>query len=111
MQVLDLLATSLRLGGILLLHFALPGQGGWRTEADWLADRSIAGRARLRYGLHCFGRSAAELTALVGNVGFDDVTVRPLNGLASIPGDEDIATQHLLSARRSDGARLPPRSM
>jgi len=35
--------------GTLLLHFAM-ADNGYRTEADWLADGSLAGRAKLRYG-------------------------------------------------------------
>jgi 2-polyprenyl-3-methyl-5-hydroxy-6-metoxy-1,4-benzoquinol methylase len=54
-RALRLLAEALRPGD-LLLHFAMPGEV-WRTEAQWLADGSLAGRARLRYGLNCFGRS------------------------------------------------------
>ncbi len=97
--MLSLLAGTVRRGGTLLLHFAVPGPGGWRTEADWLADSSLAGRARLRYGLNCFGRPAAEMTRLARAHGFADVLVTPLNGSLAWPGD-DIAGQHLLTARR-----------
>jgi SAM-dependent methyltransferase len=97
--MLSVLAGTLRSGGVILLHFAVPGPGRWRTEAEWLADRSLAGRARWRYGLNCFGRPPAELTSLVRAHGFTDVTVRALNEDLACPGD-DIATQHLLTARR-----------
>jgi hypothetical protein len=46
------LAARLRIGSGLLLDFAEPGPGGWRTELQWRADQSIAGRARLRYGMN-----------------------------------------------------------
>jgi hypothetical protein len=82
------------------LHFTVPGERGYRTEEQWLADGSPAGRAKLRYGLNCFGRSAAEMTALVTRAGFTDVTVRLLSGHLSVPGD-DIPDQHLLTARRA----------
>ena len=97
-RMLSIISGQVRSGGVLLLHFAVPGQV-WRTEAGWLADRSLAGRARLRYGLNCFGRSPAEMTDLVARNGFTDVSVRCLSGCANLPAD-DIAEQHLLTARR-----------
>jgi SAM-dependent methyltransferase len=97
---LALLAARIRPGGRLLLHFAVPGPAGWRTEADWGADRSLAAQAKLRYGLHCFGRSPAELAALVEHAGFTGVEVRELTGALDVPGDDDVSSQHLLLATR-----------
>ena len=97
-RVLKLLAAALRPGGLLLLHFAVPGET-WRTEAQWLADRSLAGRARLRYGLNCFGRTTAEMVDLATRSGFTEAVARPLRGTITVPGD-DIPDQHLLTARR-----------
>ncbi|HEX4832223.1 MAG TPA: class I SAM-dependent methyltransferase [Trebonia sp.] len=48
--MLRLLAAALRPGGILLVHFAMAGELGYRTEGQSLADGSLAGRAKLRYG-------------------------------------------------------------
>jgi SAM-dependent methyltransferase len=100
---LGLLAEAVRPGGLLLLHFAVPGEGGYRTERRWLADGSLTGRARLRYGLNCFGRTAEEMADLVAASGFTDTVSRPLRGLVAIPGD-DIPDQHLLTARRAPAA-------
>jgi SAM-dependent methyltransferase len=97
------LAAAVRPGGVLLLHFAVAGEHGYRAEGQWLSDGSLAGRARLRYGLNCFGRSPAELAGLVTRSGFTDVVTRPLGGSLSIPGD-DIPDQHLLTARRAVAA-------
>jgi hypothetical protein len=102
-SALGLLAEAVRPGGTLLPHFAVPGELGYRTEDQWLSDRSLAGRAKLRYGLNCFGRSAAEMVDLVTRCGFTDVTTRPLSGQITIPGD-DIPDQHLLTARRAFAA-------
>jgi SAM-dependent methyltransferase len=99
-DVLRLLAGKLRPGGILLLHFAIPGQQGWRTEAEWKADRSLAGRVKLRYGLNCFGRSVSEMESLVSGCGFADATVQSLAGNLPVACDDDITQQHLLTARR-----------
>jgi SAM-dependent methyltransferase len=97
---LTLLGESIRPGGMLLLHFAVPSEQGYRTEQHWMSDGSVAGRAKLRYGLNCFGRAADEMTELVTRCGFTDATARPLAGRITIPGD-DIPDQHLLTARRA----------
>jgi SAM-dependent methyltransferase len=99
-DMLRLVAATLRPGGVLLLHFAVPGQGGWRTEGDWTADRSVIGRARLRYGLNCFGRSVGEMESLVSGNGFTEVVIRPLEGSVIVPGGDDVTRQHWLTARR-----------
>jgi len=99
-DVVRLLADKLRPGGTLLLHFAIPGQQGWRTEAEWKADRSLAGRLKLRYGLNCFGRSGSEMESLVSGCGFTDVAVQSLAENLLVPCEDDITQQHLLTARR-----------
>jgi len=99
-SVLALLARAVRPGGVLLLHFAVTGEQGYRTERQWLSDGSLVGRAKIRYGLNCFGRSPAEMVDLVMRSGFADVVTSPLRGSITIPGD-DIPNQHLLTARRS----------
>ena len=101
--VVALLSEAVRPGGLLMLHFAVAGEHGYRTEGQWLSDHSLAGRARLRYGLNCFGRSAAEMVDLVTSGGFTNVVARPLSGSITIPGD-DIPDQHLLTARRAFAA-------
>ena len=98
---LELLADRIYPGGALLLHFAVPGQGGWRTEAEWVTDKSITGRTKLRYGLNCFGRSVEEMKDLVSKAGFKDVAVRSLDGTLTVPGDDDITKQHWLIALRA----------
>jgi cyclopropane fatty-acyl-phospholipid synthase-like methyltransferase len=100
-QMLELLARKLNPKATLLLHFAVPGPNSYRTEGDWKADHSLAGRMKLRYGLHCFGRSVCEMETLVRERGFADVTVQHLSGTLRVPGDNDIPQQHLLTARRA----------
>jgi SAM-dependent methyltransferase len=99
-SVLALLAGAVRPGGVLLLHFAVTGEQGYRTEGQWLSDGSLVGQAKIRYGLNCFGRSAAEMVDLVTCSGFTDAVTSPLRGSVTIPGD-DIPNQHLLTARRA----------
>jgi SAM-dependent methyltransferase len=100
-QVLSLLARAIRPGGVLLLHFAVPDPVLWRTESQWRTSASLAGRAKLRYALNCFGRTTEEMTALAGRHGFTDVSIRSLAGTLTVPGDDDVPNQHLLTARRA----------
>ena len=86
---------------MLLLHFAIPEPNGWRTEDECKADRSVTGRIKLHYAMNCFGRSIAEMEALVMESGFIEVAVHQLAGTLAIPGDDDIAQQHFLIARRT----------
>lgn len=97
--MLHQIAAHIRSGGVLLLHFAVPGQQGWRTETD-VADTSLIGRVKMRYGLRCVGRTEEEMAMLVADSGFSEVAIRPLRGTLSVPGDEDVVSQHLLTARR-----------
>jgi 2-polyprenyl-3-methyl-5-hydroxy-6-metoxy-1,4-benzoquinol methylase len=99
-SVLGLLAAVVRPGGVLLLHFAVTSEQGYRTEGQWLSDMSLVGQTKIRYGLNCFGRSAAEMVDLVTRNGFTDVVTSPLRGVITIPGD-DIPNQYLLTARRA----------
>jgi trans-aconitate methyltransferase len=95
-DVLSMLRRRLRPDGILLLHFALP-EDRWRTEQEWRSDTTVTRRIKLRFGLNCFGRSACTMTDLLNQAGFDDVRIEPLAGRTNV--DDDIATQHLATAR------------
>jgi hypothetical protein len=41
------------------------------------------------------------MTMLAGRYGFADVSVRSLAGTLTVPGDDDVPSQHLLTARRA----------
>lgn len=99
-DMLNVLAGSVRPDGLALLHFVVPDQRSWRSEEQWLASRTFANRAKLRYGLNCFARTEREMTEIVSKSGFTDIAIRPLTGTITIPGDDDIPAQHLLTARR-----------
>jgi SAM-dependent methyltransferase len=98
-QVVTQLAAAVRPGGVLLLHFAT-SENGYRTETQCLADGSLAGRVRLRYGLNCFARTPAEMAGLATRQGFRDAVVRPLDAVIALP-DDDIPDQQLLTAWRA----------
>ena len=70
---------------------------GWRSEDEWVADNSIAGRIRYQYGLHCFGRTEEAHIAIVGRHGFSDITIRSVAEQA-FETEDDLWTQKLLTA-------------
>jgi SAM-dependent methyltransferase len=95
-EALAVLRRRLRPDGTLLIHFALP-EDDWRTEQEWRDDTTLRGRARLRIGLNCFGRSSSMMTELLNQAGFDRVRIEPLAGHTGV--DDDIAKQHWAIAR------------
>jgi SAM-dependent methyltransferase len=99
----NLLATSsekLKPGGRLLLHVQILGDGPWRSWAQWRGDKSLRGRIRYRFGLHCFGRDEADLLEIVSRSGFKGARIRPIRDLVDEDFD-DICKQHLLTAERA----------
>lgn len=87
---------KLKPGGRLLIQIQLL-ENEWRSEENWRADRSIRGRLKMRYGLHCFGRTPEHHKALVEKAGFADVTIRAISEIVVEPFD-DVCYQHLLTA-------------
>jgi predicted TPR repeat methyltransferase len=94
-SVMSLFRRRLRPGGTLALHFVEPGDG-WRTEAEWRADTSFKGRAKLRFALNCFGRESREVEFLVTEAGFSHATTEPL--ASKTDADPDLSRQHWLLA-------------
>jgi SAM-dependent methyltransferase len=91
--------AALRPGGRLLVHVVVDDPG-WRTEAQWRADRGLAGRAKMRFALNCFGRSTEQVRRMVADAGFGELDLVPVSALVDV--DDDVARQHLLVARRLD---------
>jgi SAM-dependent methyltransferase len=96
--VLNNCARKLRPGGRLVMHVHLL-EDGWKSESDWKADRSVKGKIKYKYGLHCFGRTAEDLTSTVADNGFESVDIRPISDIVSERFD-DICSEHLLTAVR-----------
>ncbi|EIV93326.1 bifunctional 2-polyprenyl-6-hydroxyphenol methylase/3-demethylubiquinol 3-O-methyltransferase UbiG [Frankia sp. QA3] len=93
--------AALRPGGRLLVHVVVD-DAGWRTEAQWRAERGLVGRLKFRFALNCFGRSADQVRRLVTAAGFGELDLVPMASLVDV--DDDVAGQHLLVARRLDVA-------
>jgi len=91
-KILEEFHRVMKCGSIILCHVVLGGGIGWRTEVQWREDRSIAGRTKWVAGLHCFARDPEQITAIVKASGFVDIALDPIH----LPGDDDLAHQHLL---------------
>ena len=76
-HVLENCGRKVRPGGKLVLHIQLSDEI-WKTEDEWKADKSVKGKLKFRYGLHCFGRTAEHHSELVEKHGFRDVAIEPL---------------------------------
>jgi SAM-dependent methyltransferase len=71
----------LRPGGRVLCHVVLNGEG-WRSEERWRADKSLRGRARWLFGLHCFSRTPEAFREMVVSAGFSVPQVHSISELA-----------------------------
>jgi SAM-dependent methyltransferase len=96
---LAVIRRALRPGGRLVAHVVIDA-AGWRSETEWRQDASVIGRARMRYGLNCFGRREADVGRLVTSAGFTDVQIRPIRELCPEPFADDVYDQHVLTAVR-----------
>lgn len=99
-QYVDVLGDcrrTLRPGGRLLFHVQLTDTV-WRTEREWVDDTTARGRLKLRFGLHCFGRSEEHHTELLTENGFADVELRRIDELAD--GSSTESERLLVATRR-----------
>jgi len=94
---------ALRPGGTILCHVAIDEEG-WQTEAQKRADRSLAGRIKWRFGLHCFSRSEGDLSSLIQEAGFDDLKIMKIREMGVHRLDDDIDHQYLCIARKPSAA-------
>ncbi len=68
----------------------------WKTEDDWKNDSSITGKMKLKYGLHCFGRTEQEHIDIIHKLKFHVDSVTPL----SIVAGDEVSAQSLLIAEK-----------
>ncbi len=87
--------AKLRKGGKLILHIQLTDDI-WKLEQEWKDDTSIRGKMKLRYGLHCFGRTEQEHKAIIEKFNFRVDSITPLPVVA---GDK-VSAQALLLAEK-----------
>ncbi len=83
-SVLETCRRKLKTGSRFVCQVQLEDEA-WRTEADWVADSSLAGKLRYKHGLHCFSRSRESHVRLLNARGFTGVRFQDLPGR----GDRD----------------------
>lgn len=98
-HVMSIWQKKLRAGGKLLLHVQLIDDV-WKTEDDWKSDRSVKGRIKYRYGLHCFGRTEDEYRQALKKHDFSDISVKLVSDLVPSAEFDDIGSQHLITATK-----------
>lgn len=90
--------SKLRSGGHLIAHVQAANET-WRSEEEWRSDDSLKGKVRLKYGLHCFGRSEEEYAAMIRGAGFDEPVFEEIKGLMP-DGEDDLDGQLVVTARK-----------
>lgn len=98
-MVMENCRRKLKPGGRLVMHIQLVNDI-WKPQSQWTEDRSLKGKLKYRYGLHCFGRTEEQHTNVVLGHGFQDITIVDVASLVTEDFD-DICSQHLLTATRS----------
>jgi SAM-dependent methyltransferase len=92
-SILDEWWRVLRPGAVVICQIVLNADG-WKSETQWRADRSLRGRLRWRFGLHCFSRSRDGLYANVTAAGFSPPEIAAV-AASSSPLNDDMDDQHL----------------
>lgn len=98
-RILDTSYKALKDNGRIVFHVVVDQQG-WRDESDWVSDKSIKGRLKLKCGLTCFNRNSESIVRMLGEHGFSSVCLQPIESLCSEDFD-DICKQHLVTAVKS----------
>jgi 2-polyprenyl-3-methyl-5-hydroxy-6-metoxy-1,4-benzoquinol methylase len=96
--ILENCQKKLKPGGILILHIQLQDEI-WQTEKDWKEDRSIKGKIKYQYGLHCFGRTENEYVETVAKHNFNNIHIEKIIDFVHTDSNE-IHSQRLLIARK-----------
>ncbi|HEY0427592.1 MAG TPA: class I SAM-dependent methyltransferase [Pyrinomonadaceae bacterium] len=98
-SVLEICRKKLKPGGKLILHIQFE-EKFLRTEEEWKSDKSVKGKIRYYYGLHCFKRPKEFYLTAVSKHDFDELDFVKI---ADLTGEnfDDICLHHLLTARKS----------
>lgn len=87
-------SKKLRRGGLCLFQVQLEDDK-WRKEDEYIHDKSLTGRLRLKYGLNCFSRREDFFRELASQTGLSLVSVHSLSDFLTSPFD-DVYYQHLI---------------
>jgi SAM-dependent methyltransferase len=78
--VLENCREKLRPGGRLVIHIQLLNDK-WSSETEWRAETSTYGKVKMRYGLHCFGRTETQIRQLFET---RDLTIDKVQPISSV---------------------------
>lgn len=94
--VLENCRRKLKKGGKVVFQIQLTDEI-WKTEAEHRDDTSFQNQIKLKYGLHCFGRTEEDHISLLEKYGFSNVTISRIGGGQN---DEPVgfSEEHLLVA-------------
>ena len=98
-EILDTSYKALKDTGNIVFHVVVDQQG-WRNESDWVSNKSIKGKLKLKCGLNCFNRNSETIVQMVENHDFSSVNLVPIESICSEDFD-DICKQHLVTAVKS----------
>lgn len=87
--------------GRLLIHFMTESTGAL-TESEWLRDRSIQGRIKLRIGLHCFARTYQDICTLGKEFNLQAVTEFDSSSIIENV-DDDVSSEEWILFRKKIG--------
>ena len=97
--VLKNCSQKLKPGGRLILHIQLTDDV-WQTEEQWKNDRSVKGKLKYLYGLHCFGRTEKVYAEIVSRHEFSEIKIENIEDFIQETSDE-IHSQRLLIAYKN----------
>lgn len=98
-DILEFCFQKLKPRGKLILQVQLE-ETSWRTEEEWKADKSIAGRVRLSQGLNCFARTAEKISDFVTTTGFSEIEFKNISEMVTENFDDICHTQLLLAQKQ-----------
>jgi cyclopropane fatty-acyl-phospholipid synthase-like methyltransferase len=96
---LEICRKKLKPRGKLILHIQFE-EDFLRTEDEWKSDKSVSGRIRYRYGLHCFKRPREFYLETVAKRDFCEIEFVKVSDLTAENFD-DICSHYLLTARKA----------
>lgn len=96
-RALQEFARVLKPGGTVLCHVVVD-RSDWAPEDAWRRDKSIRGRLKLRYALHCFSRTRGQVCEAIREAGFDEPEVRTIGDFGDV-ADSDLHEQDVFVFR------------
>jgi ubiquinone/menaquinone biosynthesis C-methylase UbiE len=92
--IFSMASRKLRIGGRCLFQVQLQNVK-WKNENEWVEDKSLTGRLKLKYALNCFARSEGFFREIASQAGLSLVAVHSLSEMFDSPFD-DVYYQHLI---------------